>query len=939
MNRGIVALFVVLLLAPAVLFSGTAGKISGRVVDSQTGEVLPGVNVFLEGTAIGSATDSDGYYYILNIPAGSYTLTASFVGYQRIVVQDFIVSADFTSTQNFSMVSEALVGEEIVVTAERPLIQKDRTSSISITTAEDIRHLPVRGHEEIIALQAGVVLYENNGVNQQDTYHFRGGRGHETAIYVDGFIQNSPLTGLATTTINNNAIDEIIIFNNGFNAEYGRNMSGIVNVITKGGSEEYHGSVELESDKPSGDWVGSHSYGYNVWNLAFGGPLLPTFNKVRFYVSYEGRNIDDRSPSHFWDGKKPQNNNGNWSDGWEGTALQWKVSALPSNWLRLDVNGLYSDDTKWGFQTPYRYNLDHIQRREDTNSNIGVKATVTINAKAYFDVGLHFYSNAHKHGDDTHWDKHKTAPGNMYGQRIGNWTSIAGDPYLGNRYDPGRVYVSPGASRDNWVEHESSYIGTRANFVYQHNVNHQFKFGWQTEWHSLRWHWFATPATGPFIVDTYGYDLTGNKDDNFNNGLDGVKEPRTYGFYFQDKIEYEGMIVNAGVRLDYLDSNTRTIADLNDVLGRTSNDPSNDPSKIDGSDFVKNNTYTKVSPRLGVSFPIRETTVLHFNYGMFFQQPNLQDLYVGYRFLERLASGTTTIQVQASNPNLKPEETTAYEIGINQSLNDYVRLAVTGYYKDVKNLINMELVKATEGTGATALNLNWNMDYGTIKGIDIVVEMRRWQNTALKLSYGLSYATGTGSEPDGNFNHTWLGFEDAKVTAPLDFDQRHTLSAMVDYTTTSDANPLWRDMFFNVLLRANSGQPYTPDLIHNSRALGAVPADTPSGDTNSRYGPWQFRVDAKIERRISLADKFNFSVYLKVLNLLNRENPLDVFSATGSPYDDGYLQSSAGQFLANSFGNLYGGKEEFVRRYKERLQVPASWGIPRVVRFGVIFDF
>ncbi|MCK4322278.1 TonB-dependent receptor, partial [candidate division WOR-3 bacterium] len=169
------SIFICLLCCSSYLWAGTTGKIAGRITDSETGESLPFVNVIVEGTTMGAASDPDGYYVILNIPPGRYDVVARMMGYQEYRITDVKVSIDFTTWLDFNLNPTAVEVEGITVTAERPLIQMDLTSTRSVIDADRIEALPVVEFEDIVNLQAGVV----DG-------HFRGGRSSEVVYMLDG---------------------------------------------------------------------------------------------------------------------------------------------------------------------------------------------------------------------------------------------------------------------------------------------------------------------------------------------------------------------------------------------------------------------------------------------------------------------------------------------------------------------------------------------------------------------------------------------------------------------------------------------------------------------------------------------------------------------------------------------------------------------------------
>ncbi|HNS73819.1 MAG TPA: carboxypeptidase-like regulatory domain-containing protein, partial [bacterium] len=124
-------LLIVLLAGAGVLQAGTTGKIRGIAVDRDTGAPLPGANVVLVGTSLGAAAGLDGEFFILQVPPGTYTVRASMIGRQSVVIENVVVKVDLTTTLRVRMVDEAIaLGKEVTVYAEAPVIQKDVTASI-----------------------------------------------------------------------------------------------------------------------------------------------------------------------------------------------------------------------------------------------------------------------------------------------------------------------------------------------------------------------------------------------------------------------------------------------------------------------------------------------------------------------------------------------------------------------------------------------------------------------------------------------------------------------------------------------------------------------------------------------------------------------------------------------------------------------------------------
>ena len=180
MYQYLVKTFVIMTLFSVVLTAGQTGKITGKVLDKETSNPLPGVNVLLENTSMGAATDPDGEFVILDIPPGLYTVKLSFIGYATVTIENVRATADLTTNlYSINMAPEAIEGETITVTAEKPLLEVNATNEVHVVRAEDIKNLPVRGYANVVALQTSVV--DDGG-----TLHIRGGRSEEVGYYVDG---------------------------------------------------------------------------------------------------------------------------------------------------------------------------------------------------------------------------------------------------------------------------------------------------------------------------------------------------------------------------------------------------------------------------------------------------------------------------------------------------------------------------------------------------------------------------------------------------------------------------------------------------------------------------------------------------------------------------------------------------------------------------------
>ena len=276
-----------LILFMAVFFTGNAlaqsGKITGTLLDAETNEPLIGATVGIQGTTKGAITDIDGNYLMLNVAPGTYVLEARYIGYAKVVVQDVIVRTDLTTTQNFKLSLESFEGEEVVVVAERQAVIKDITSSEARVSSDEIAKLPVQEITDVIQLQAGVNVGNDGGI------HIRGGRTTEVSYVVDGIRVTDDYDGSNGLRLENESIQELQVISGSFNAEHGQALSGVVNVVTKSGSNNFEASFR--------GWGGGY-LATNEPQLYDGiGTGLSSFNPTRMYnytTSVSGPIIRDK---------------------------------------------------------------------------------------------------------------------------------------------------------------------------------------------------------------------------------------------------------------------------------------------------------------------------------------------------------------------------------------------------------------------------------------------------------------------------------------------------------------------------------------------------------------------------------------------------------------------------------------------------------------------
>ena len=361
-----------------------------------------------------------------------------------------------------------------------------------------------------------------------------------------------------------------------------------------------------------------------------------------------------------------------------------------------------------------------------------------------------------------------------------------------------------------------------------------------------------------------------------------------------------------------------------------------------------------VMPRVAFSFPISDVANFFAHYDVLTQRPSdglMRFDPKNYYFINSTASPFIT------NSNLRPEKTIDYELGYQQILNQKknASLKVTAFYRELRDQITqVSLSNAYPRTYQTYAN----KDFGTVKGLSAEFDLRRTGGISLTANYTLQFAEGSGSNANSGANLANSDQPNLRITLPLDYDQRHTMTLNFDYRFGEGKDykgpqfnrkkkgeqqtvQILQNVGANLIFRIGSGTPYTRDV-----AASPIGGRTQiNGSVNGSYKPWQFRSDLRIDKNIELSwgkkdddskKTANLNIYIQVLNLLNNRNILGVYSFTGNPDDDGYLASAQGQLFLNTNPST---ATSFTDQYNIFINNPNNFGRPRTFRIGVLLDF
>lgn len=973
--------------------AGTKGRIKGTVVDLQTGEPLIGANVIVMGTSIGAATDANGEFLLMNLDAAVYDVRASYLGYQTITLTNVRVNADLTTYISFDLPSEEVQVGTVMIVAERPLIQKDATNAVRITSSEDIEALPVRGVNNILGLTAGVVL-QNNYV------YIRGGRRDEVGYYLEGVSVSNPMAGGRAVTISQDALEEIQVQSGGYTAEFGGANAGIVRQQLKSGGQQLKASFEYITDnitfKSRDDAfdgekrLGAYWFGYNEISATIGGPIFD--QRFKFFFNFNNQYNRDRNPQPYpgVDLGRVEGATGDVLENFyypAGAMMQQAYNgytyagtiSMDFTPLLVRFSGTYTDRVQdAGQRSVLSYLNTRYGENVSKNGAFTVKLTHVLSPTMYYEISggyfLQTFTNQDPYLKDDIWsygDSVAAAEHGFIWQRTAN--DIA-NGVVGRYQRPTRpniqgfAFSAPGEVSSSYQNDERTSWSVNGSLSFLIGKVHSFKVGGEYQQYTIR-SWavpgnltqmgFATKlARGddPVAilrtegVSNYGYDVLGNEIDT--DDWMGPRKPVFAAAFIQDRIEFEDIILNVGLRYDYID-----IANYKLV------DPSQPELSINyatgdviEAGWEKTATFSAVSPRLGFSFPVTDRTVFHAQFGKFVQQPRLGDQYQGlYRTGFELRGGFHI--AQPTGRNIRPTRTTQYEIGFTQQLTDFMSFDITGYMRDVKDQVVFILQTAQRTSPYQSYFTMSNGDFATTKGIELTLNMRRYERISMNATLSYQDARGTGSFPSSNAGIVGAPLDNVTIftpayVSPLAFENAFSGNFNIDYRFGPNDGPSFlNDFGISLLATFNSGHPFTRGVG------GALNYETDSRfrqaiePLNASNTPSIFQVDLRIDKTFQIWDRLSANVYVYVINLFDALNQLNVFGRTGSTEDDGYIsQPEIQDQLVSTYGEAY------LDLYKA-IQVDYQWGYgggsngfaageagflfgpPRQIRLGVRLEY
>ena len=906
------------LAAERPLAAQAEGVIAGQVRQSESRAGLPAAQVLVDDR-IGAVADTAGRYRVRAVRTGWHRVGARLIGYRGVVLDSVFVPAGATVTVDFDLEANPLELEPLVVTAPYDAaLDPLATSTEQKISAEDLRDLPISTLEEALALSAGSV-----GTS------YRGGRIGQESFILDGLGVKNQLdasSGGLGLQIPPDFLSEASLVTNGFSARFGQALSGLVNVVTREPGETWEGRIAYEGDRPFG---GGLDRGLDRLALRAGGPLSGRFGLVAA-LDVSGRMdaepvnapapTDPRDPRSGTPYPLPHNS----GEQWTGAA---KLVVPVTGRTTFRALGLHTEDQRLLFDPAYKYDPEYGPAQRLRGDLVSGHLQYISDPKAglplVLDLRVGRYVREFLRGELVEQPDYSLGAltGSRFhfvGEDLAREQTASGAPVAGLR-------VPDASVRSPWgVPAFFQGEGSRGELAWN-------RFG------ETRFQLDGTIGGLPGLDLYAGGEYVAQQVRTFQRALgflpvgDTVPaaarsafSPRSAAAYAEGQFRIEDVAITAGLRYDRFDAGSSL------------------PGEARGA-------QSSVSPRFAVSTVLSGATLVA-SYGRFSQAPD-------YQFLVDAAFDDTTRtgRFRRGNPNLGFEKAQQYELSARVRPKEELTLRLGVYLKRLTGLVaSVPLGVNPDST------IFGNSDAGTVKGTELLLERDLRGGLGFRLAYTLQEAVATATDPfllnrfivvDPLTGDTT---RPARAEFPLDFDQRHTLTAIVRAKASDRAGPTLgglrplAGLEGAVILRLASGLPFS---------LSDSTGDSLVGRPNGSRLPNTSSVDLLIRRPVRLGGAIG-GIYLDVRNLLDRRNVVAVRRDTGEPQADvGAVERMAeAAYQANpdpipyesgryrSVADLDGdgfvaGREELFPMYlaaaRDYTQPIFAYGPPRLARLGI----
>lgn len=778
----------------------TTGKVEGSVTD-QAGVAIANAQVFVVGTSFGAISNDKGYYFINNVPVGTYTVRAQFIGYAPAEVRGVRVIGGNTITVDVKMQSSAVVLTGVTVTAAaNPIVPRDEVASKTSVGQQLVDNLPVDDIRNIVAIQPGVV---ESGAGAGVS--IRGGRPGEANVYIDGAPVRATNSGSQRVNLGTNAVEEASVTTGAIGVEFADAQSGVISFTTRAGGQNYDGSISTETDSPFGDAI---SVGYNRFEANVGGPI-PKITNLTFFLSsiMQGKLSDFRGTG--------QNNNPTYVTGGLDTVVdvasggslqsvaiprfvQYSGQCDASQNFGVECQGRrfpfdWTTDITFSGKLQYTYGqgsrialsgvASGTQGRNTPGDNIGDPSSFSgfHNTSRYLTLDAsHTFIRSAERALSLNLNFSRQQDRTIAGPLDPDYEGGSRSPTLGLEFGSMKfagLDNFPFPITDQIVNNIRTNNGLRVPLLNRNDLTNRQPYRMNPYgMESGGWRTGGIDVTATLYQETRysgraNVDFQANRFNRFQFGGDFVKtnlaywnsgilrqsfmdayivDPLKYGLFAADRLDLGDVVLEFGVRYDYYNAN----ALFANTPGRIYTNPAWSAQANSNADslaasiarvFTPSVGHSAVSPRLRVSFPVTENTGFRLSYSHQVQTPEFTTLLTG---INNDLDFTNTNDVFGRD--LQFGKSILFEFGVRHAFSQDMVLDVSAYNKDKVSDYAARIVPFADpfNPGDTVnLNILTNSDFGNVRGVDMKLDRRVGNYLNASVAYTFQLSKSTGSDP------------------------------------------------------------------------------------------------------------------------------------------------------------------------------------------------
>jgi outer membrane receptor protein involved in Fe transport len=857
------------------------GHLSGKVTSYETEEPLSGANVIVIGTDFKTSTDQNGEFILKNIPAGTYEVEASLIGYLKSKRSKVEVKPAQTTHLSFKLRSSPLIlGRGILVVGERPILDIKLPATKRELTTRELQLVPLTDLKDIVSQQVGVIEDKNQ-------LHIRGGRSYENLFLIDELSVNDPFTRSGYGfNISPSAIEGISLVSGGVNAQNGQVTSGVVEMRIKEGSDKFEGSLTYKTDDFGFD--SPFNFNTDILDFSLSGPahfvksVLSKFGlgpPGNFYFFLNtNMNISDTYLEHSQKlysssfGKtnfSPRGDNryfGIFKLTWKNPSFKCFFTAGKSVVINQDKSLLLTriGAPTYSYGPPYAYSKMLKNYNVFTHESnfqllsfqkiLGERHLYSVNLSRYF-------TNLHSDVGGKNWSEY-TMPVDDQPMNIilspdsSHYIVRMGDGF----YDHG--------DGDTWYDHFVETYGVKMDLTSVLSDMYTFKIGLFEEYQTIQ------------LLDIYKPWLG---ESGFGLSYDLYKVfPNDGAIYLNNDLKLEEAVFNFGLRYDFWFPGEYVEKAMQDTSLPTITQKMRDEFKEKTFKFLGHRGKGVFSPRLGFSAPFGKSSTFFFNYDRLSRKPNPQYLYA------KLYSSTESTYQLWGNPNLNSERTSSYEIGIKSLISQNDALSLVAYYRGLYDYITAARVTPDTLRPQKVYLVYFNLDFASSKGIEIEYKRKVGDFFSGSAQLGFSKTVGERSEPEDILKGIGgRSAQDIYQEVIFDWDKPWQLALSATFFSEKKRfrlfgfklPPHWD---LNLNFWAHSGERYTSyqEVMSPEGEVSFVR----EGEINGKIGKYWSSFDLSFQKHF-FWKKMKYSFLLEVTNLFDHKNVVIINPLTGDAYN------------------------------------------------------